>query len=142
MTSQVLDGGRRILTGDDMPWNRPFLGSVADITDARTAIELSFFSEEGDFKITSSWAGAKLVQCIAKELKAFSHFKAPEKYYFPNIMRFVRRRILGQHTLRKNVGCDVGLIGKFPAVLLHPAEKILTGTYYNVRGGDARAFHE
>src|ERR1700691_5538358 len=36
----------------------------------------------------------------------------------------------------------MSLVGKIQTILLHPVEKVLTGTHDDIRSGDAYAFHE
>src|ERR1700686_716999 len=54
----------------------------------------------------------------------------------------MRRRNLREQSLGKNVGCNVGLFGKFPAIFLHPAKEELTWTCDDIRGRDSHALHE
>ena len=64
---KVLDCRALILIRDDVPRNGPRLGSVADVTDARTTIELGLLSQEGDLELAIGAIGAKFIQRVAKE---------------------------------------------------------------------------
>ena len=77
-----------------MPGNGPRLGSVADVTDARTAIKLGFFSQKSDLELAIGAVGAKFIQRVAKEFEAFSDLQPSEEYYFMNlIFPLTRRRV-------------------------------------------------